>query len=187
VRTSLLLLSLALVATPALAKTKAGVTMPDELEVAGHHLILNGLGIREATMLKVDVYVAGLYVEAKSGDGNAISGNGTSKRLVMHFVRDVDRDDIAEAFSDGFEKVLGEDGAKKMEPRIKQLVAATRDMKKGEKLSFSYVPDVGTTLDVNGKASAPIPGADFAKAIFAIWLGKSPPNSGLKEGLLGKD
>jgi len=31
-----------------------------------------------------------------------------------------------------------------------------------------------------------VKGLDFKKALFAIWLGKKPADSGLKDGMLGK-
>jgi hypothetical protein len=37
----------------------------------------------------------------------------------------------------------------------------------------------------SSSASTTIEGADFARALFLIWLGKHPPNAGLKKGLLG--
>ena len=59
-------------------------------------------------------------------------------------------------------------------------------MKKGEELSITYVPGSGTTLTLRGVDKLTIPGLDFAKAFFAIWLGPLPPTDDLKDGLLGK-
>jgi len=41
-------------------------------------------------------------------------------------------------------------------------------------------------VEFKGDVKGVVPGADFAQALFRIWLGPSPPNAGLKEGLLGK-
>ena len=73
-----LILTSALVAAPAMAGKKAGVTMPDAIKVSDKTLTLNGMGLREATFLKVDVYVAGLYVENVSSDaGMLVTSNET--------------------------------------------------------------------------------------------------------------
>jgi len=53
-------------------------------------------------------------------------------------------------------------------------------------MSFTYLPGAGVSVEVQGATKGTIPGADFAEALFGIWLGASPPNPGLKEGLLGK-
>ena len=55
---------------PACAAELAGVVMPEQVTVDGKTLVLNGLGLREATFLRVDVYVAGLYLEEKSQDAD---------------------------------------------------------------------------------------------------------------------
>jgi hypothetical protein len=39
-----------------------GVNFPDQAQVDGSNLVLNGLGLRHATAFKVNVYVAALYV-----------------------------------------------------------------------------------------------------------------------------
>lgn len=59
------------------AKDCNGVSFPDEAQVAGSALTLNGLGLRQATMLKVNVYVAALYVASVSTDANALLGANT--------------------------------------------------------------------------------------------------------------
>ena len=38
---------------------------------------------------------------------------------------------------------------------------------------------------MKGQGKGPIPGEDFARALFGIWLGPKPPNPDLKSGLLG--
>lgn len=181
-RAAALLTVLLLAPTAASAKVKEGVSLPDEVEYAGKKLTLNGLGVREATVFNVKVYVAGLYLEKKSSDGAAIAGSADAKRLVMHFVRDVDQDDLVEAYSDGFEKVGASPALK---PRIEQLLKLMTAVKVGDELALSFVPDKGTVVEVRGKERGVIPGADFAKALFSIWLGAEPPNKSLKAGLLG--
>jgi hypothetical protein len=48
------------------------------------------------------------------------------------------------------------------------------------------VPEIGTTIIVNGKpALDPLPDPAFFEAILRIWLGDNPADSGLKPLLLG--
>ena len=63
-RRNLLLIGViaALGAGVAQGKECKGVTFPEQARVDGTTLTLNGLGLRQATMLKVNVYVAALYV-----------------------------------------------------------------------------------------------------------------------------
>lgn len=57
-----------LAAGVAQGKTCKGVSFPDQVQIEGSTLALSGLGLRQATMLKVNVYVAALYVTKTSSD-----------------------------------------------------------------------------------------------------------------------
>ena len=169
---------------PVSGKECHGVNFPEQTLVQASPLTLNGLGLRQATMLKINVYVAALYVAQKSADANAILAANTPKQLVLHFVRDVDGTDIKKAWEEGFA-----DNAKAQLPalkeRIEQLQAWMVDMKSGEQLTFTHKPGAGIEVDVNGTVQGTVEGDDFAKAFLAIWLGPKPPNPPLKTGLLG--
>src|SRR5580765_93647 len=82
----------------------SGVKLPDQVTVAGKNLKLNGAGLRQATILKVNVYAAGLYLEKTSGDGEAIANSDQAKSIEMVFMRDVTAKQMSEAFGEGFEK-----------------------------------------------------------------------------------
>ncbi len=161
-----------------------GIKFSNHATVGGKKLVLNGLGIREATFLQVDVYVAALYVEHKSKSGNALINPQQTKKLVLHFVRDVDKDDIVDAYNESFKKAAG-GKFKAMKPKLKKLLGWMSDIKEGQNQTYDYIPGTGVVVKVKGKTMGTIAGDDFARAFFKIWLGPNPPNSGLKTGLLG--
>jgi hypothetical protein len=169
----------------ATAGERGGVTMPETLTVEGKDLVLNGMGIREATVFNVKVYVAGLYVEKKSQAPEDLIRSEQVKRLDLVFVRDVDKDDVVEAWQKGF-KNNGADLAK-LKSRMDILAGWMPDMKKKDTLTFVYVPGTGVTVSLRGQQKGTIAGADFATALFSIWLGNDPADKGLKKGLLGKE
>ena len=173
----------ALAAGAADGKECKGITFPDQAQVEGNNLTLNGLGLRQATMLKVSVYVAALYVAKASTDPNAILGSDTPKELILQFVRDVGADDLRKGWDEGFEK-----NAKGQLPALKERIETfkgwTADIKSGQRLTFIAKPGQGTQVDVNGAVKGTIKGDDFAQALFSIWLG-DPPNPEIKSGLLG--
>lgn len=173
-----------LAAFPAFGAELAGVTLPDHVSVSGRELVLNGLGLREATVLMVDVYVAGLYVEAKSSDPGTLLSADQSKQLVMRFVRSVGKEKLAEAWTEGFDKNSG-DLRTALAPSLAKLNAAMADVKKEDRIILTYVPEAGVTVSVKGNDAAVIPGDDFQRVLFSIWLGPKPPNVSLREGLLG--
>jgi hypothetical protein len=61
----------------------------------------------------------------------------------------------------------------------------TEPLPEGSQTTFDYVPGTGTTVTISGKAKGTIPGADFMKALFGIWLGDQPADASLKAALLG--
>src|SRR5262245_26896864 len=86
--------------SPAGARELSGVTMPDTLDVHGQHLVLNGMGVRKKTFVKV--YVGGLYLTQPARDAGAIVAASAAKAVRMHFVRDVEKAQLVEAFREGF-------------------------------------------------------------------------------------
>jgi hypothetical protein len=160
------------------------VSFPDSVSAGGGTLALNGLGIRKATMLKVHVYVAGLYLPAASGNAASILGADEPWQLVLHFVRDVDGSDIRDAFQEGFEHSSGAALAT-LQPRVDALNAMVVDFKEGQQLTFTNMAGKGVTVDVNGAGGGEIDGTDFSAALLSIWIGEKPPNAELRTGLLG--
>ena len=161
-----------------------GVNFPDQAQVEGSALMLNGLGLRQATAFKVNVYVAALYVAKTSSDPNALLGSNTLSELILHFVRNVGADDLRKGWSEGFEK-NAKDQLPALQERIAKLNGWMADVKTGERLTFIHKPGTGLQVDVNGSVKGTIKGDDFAKAFLAIWLGADPPNPEIKAGMLG--
>jgi len=161
-----------------------GVNFPDQAQVDGSNLALNGLGLRQATAFKVNVYVAALYVAKTSSDPGALLGSNTPSELILQFVRNVGADDLRKGWSEGFEK-----NAKDQLPALKERIATLNgwmgDVKTGERLTFVHKPGTGLQVDVNGTVKGTIKGDDFAKAFLSIWLGADPPNPEIKAGMLG--
>jgi len=181
-----LVLFLVVAVSAAAAAELSRVTMPDEISVDGKTLELNGLGMRKATrlFLKFDVYVAGLYVLQPSHDPQAILDSGNPSRIQMQFVRKVKRDDIAEAWSEGFEKNAAD--LSSFEERIERLNSWMEDMAKTDTMTFTWIPGRGVSVTVKGKDKGTIEGDDFGKVLWSIWLGPEPPNPELKRGMLGE-
>src|SRR4051812_13175475 len=79
-----------------------GVTFPDSTTVDTAPLVLNGTGIRAATIFNVHVYVAALYVASKNSDSKAIIADPRPKQLVMEFKREIGKDDMQKAWRKSF-------------------------------------------------------------------------------------
>lgn len=75
---------------PVRAAGLAGVELPDTETVNGKRLVLNGMGLREATVLRVKAYVGGLYLEKSTSDPDTVINSRQCKRVTMVFLRDID-------------------------------------------------------------------------------------------------
>ena len=165
------------------AANLAGVTLPDSQPVAGKTLVLNGLGLRTKFMVKV--YVAGLYLEQKSSDADAIIKADAPKRIVLQFVHSASKSQMTDAFTESFNDNTP-DAMKTMKPDIDKLLGAIDAVKVGDQMVFTYVPGTGTTFAQNGQDKVTVPGAAFGQVMFSVWLGPKPPTADCKAGLLGR-
>ncbi len=167
--------------TAALAGELAGATLPDTLKAGEKTLKLNGLGLRKKAMFKV--YVGGLYLESPSRDAGAILTADQAKAIRTHFLRDLTKAQLVEAFQEGFEGNVKDRAPQKA--AFDRMLALVPDVKEGSTLTFAYLPGKGTTLSAGSKELGVFEGKGFADAVFAIWLGPKPPSEDLKKGLLG--
>jgi hypothetical protein len=85
----------------ALAADVGGVKLVDKASVGGQDLVLNGAGIRTRAFFKV--YVAGLYVPAKSADPAAILAKGP-RRIQLNLLRDLSGEQFVGALIDGLKE-----------------------------------------------------------------------------------
>jgi hypothetical protein len=81
-----------------------GVSMPETRAVDGTQMRLNGIGLRTYSALGIRIYVAGLYLERRSGDPDTILHSQERKLLDIRFLRGVDAEDARKAWRDAFEQ-----------------------------------------------------------------------------------
>jgi hypothetical protein len=168
-------------AAPVVAGEVAGVTLPDTVDVAGQTLRLNGAGLR--TRFFFSVYVIGLYLPRPARTPReALDGDGP-KRIVLHLLRALDGPEIADAIADGFAR-----NSKPAMPQLRERLTRFEGMfpsvKAGETIDLT-VAGGKTTVAVQGTERGSIDGADFGRALLAVWLGPDPVDAELRTQLLG--
>ena len=177
------LLSLA-IAIPALALTVAGVNLDDHTTVNGQTLVLNGAGLRKKLFIKV--YVGGLYIGAKNSNPQTITGTDSPRRMVMHFLYSVSKNQMCDAWSEGLEQNT-KNASAEVKNGFKTLCDWMEPIPKGNRLVLTYVPGSGTTVEINGKTKGTLAGKATADAILATWIGPKPgPGEDFKDAVLGK-
>ncbi len=160
-----------LVSGGAEARQVAGVQMPDTLDLQGRRLALAHMALKEK--LFFDVYVWGLYMEQiPRAESEAIASNHL-KRLHFRFLRKVRRDQLVEAMRHGLSRNADLNSAA-MQPQLEALLQSLKDVRKGEDLVITYLPDTGLEISGGASGGAFIPGKSFADALFSVWLEANP-------------
>lgn len=182
-----LTLAAVLAAAPALAADVevAGKRIPEQVSEGGHTLVLNGAGLR--TKFVVKVYIAALYVTAKSGDAAALINSAEPRRMRLQLLRDVDSKSLDDALQEGLR-----DNTPKQElaalkapaDRLSQLMAEIGSAKTGDVVDLDFDAR-GVTITGNGKPRGRIDSPEFARALLRVWLGDNPAQASLKKSLLG--
>lgn len=172
--------------TPAMAQTKiSGNVMPNVMKVGSEYLKMNGGGIREK--LVFDLYVGVLYLQEKSSDADEIINGDRPMAIKIKIISGmVDNDNFKEALEEGFEKSTNDNVAPYRE-RMDDMMAEgfKEDIKTNDVYDIVYQPGTGCTLSKNGTALITVPGLDFKKALFGVWLCDDPADAGLKKKMLG--
>jgi hypothetical protein len=177
------LLALLLIASGAWAATLAGVTLPDKAEVDGQSLVLNGLGLRSKLFIKV--YVGGLYLSQKETSAQKILAADAPRRMVLHFIYDVGKDDMCKAWNEGLEANTPNASAE-VKKSFQTLCTWMDGVGKGQQLALTYLPGQGTRVEIAGKAKGTLPGKPTADAILSTWIGPKPgPGNDFKKAVLG--
>jgi hypothetical protein len=176
--------TLVLTAASAGAVTVAGAKIEDTVSVANHNLVLNGAGLRKKFFIKV--YVGALYLSSKQSNAAAIVAADAPRRMVMHFVFDVDKGKIAEAWEEGLADNVP-NASPEVKTAFKTLASWMEDVKDGQRITLTYVPGTGTTVEVNGKTKGTLGGKAVADAILNTWIGPKPgPGGDFKSAVLGQ-
>lgn len=170
---------LLILASQSLAAKIDNLTFPDSLVVEGQTLKLNGIGLRKATVFKVKVYGAALYVNEPTHKSSVILKSTTPKVLIMKFLRDVSKEKINDAWDSAFEK-----NSAKYHEQTKKLKSLMPDAKEGDSIEYLFLAEK-TEVKVNQTLKGSLEGGDWGQALLATWLGDNPPTEELKNGLLG--
>jgi hypothetical protein len=94
-------------------------------------------------------------------------------------------DAMKKALKEGLEKSTGNNTGPIMK-EINQLTSTfNSDVSTGDFYEFIYLPDAGTNVVKNSEYIDTIPGIDFKKAFFGIWISNNPIQKNLKKAMLG--
>ena len=160
-----------------------GVAMPDTRVADGTQMRLNGIGLRTFSIFRVPVYVAGLYLERRSDNPDAILQSRERKLLDIRFLRDVDAEEARKAWREGFERnckapcyLDGRD--------IQRFLAEVPSFHNGDETTLLFTSN-GVGVKLNERPVGDIADPHFAEVMLATFIGPEPPTPRLKRELLG--
>jgi hypothetical protein len=160
-----------------------GVKVPKERAVGDRTLVLNGAGLRTATLLNIKVYVAALYLPEASSDPRTVM-DARPVWMDFTFVREVDEKRGDEAWRFQFKESVP-DPYPGLERDVRTLTDLFGPIRKFGVQSFHLDGDE-TKVYENGEYKGRVQGAEFQKAFMSIWMGPKPPTEALKNALLGE-
>ncbi|WP_338840728.1 chalcone isomerase family protein [Flavobacterium ginsenosidimutans] len=163
-----------------------GVSVPRKIEFQGKPLQLNGAGGRSKMWL--EVYVQALYLSQLTQDPQFIIDSDTEMAVRIEITSSmVSSNKLTKAMNTGFEKSAGAN-LEQLRPRIEQLKSFLSDaITEKDVFVLAYNPlDQNVYVSKNEVLKGKIPGFDFKKALFGIWLSDKPVDETLKKHLLGQ-
>jgi hypothetical protein len=161
----------------------SGVRFADRVTLDTGSLVLNGVGVRRATVFKVRVYAAGLYVRETTREASEVLRADRPKYLVAVMLRDVSRQDSVPVFREGIQRSAGSDAAAIRAESV-AFEGWIPSMREGQSLSVAFSPESGVLVRSTAKAEAFRGSARFGTALFGVWVGPHAADADLRAGLL---
>ncbi|MFO0808101.1 MAG: chalcone isomerase family protein [Gemmataceae bacterium] len=173
--------------TVAVSGSNARFATGIEVQAAGKPvwLRLTGTAMRKKAIF--NVYAMASYLQdgvaAKSADQLAAANGVKMLHLVME--RDVSGRDMADAIQAG---VRLNHPANAFAVELKKVadILAALDLRKGDQVMLTAIPQIGLRCQVVGKTDATIENPAFARAIWDIYLGRQNLGESVKAGLASR-
>ncbi|WP_298511484.1 chalcone isomerase family protein [uncultured Kordia sp.] len=161
-------------------------TLPDTVTFEGQELMYNGAGVRKKAWFKL--YSGGLYLQQKSSNAYDIRTADESMAIKLHITSGmISSKKMINAVNDGFDKSTKGNTAP-IANKIETFKGFFSDeINDGDIFDIVYLKDKGVIVYKNGTEKGVIPGYEFKKALFGIWLGMKPADKKLKNGMLGNN
>jgi hypothetical protein len=157
------------------------IQFDDRFTTADTSLQLRGTGLLRV-MVFAKIYVAALYLPEDQPSKLALSD--VPKRLEVQYLRSVAGKDFGPATNKKVSENVDPQTFVRLQSRLEYHNSLYQDVQPGDRYALTYIPGKGTELSLNGEPQGTIEGADFAAALFSIWLGPRPISESFKKELL---
>ena len=164
-----------------------GITIPRTMKFSNKEIYLNGVGVRSKFIF--DVYTQALYLTNLSNNPTEIINSNSTMGMIFYMTSPlVTAKKFSRNLDAGMRKTVGDEkwlSFKAELAKMEELVSLDKIVK-NDVFNLIY-NDVDSSIWVikNGVVKGKIPGFEFKKAFFGIWLSENPVKESLKNDLLG--
>ena len=159
-----------------------GIRFSESFKAEGKNLRLTGVGLLRYWGFKA--YTGALYLEKGTPVDSILAD--TAKRIELEYFRAIKGKDFGPATDKSIAKNVDPQTYERLRPQIDYHNSLYEDVQPGDRYSLTYIPGRGTELALNGKPKGIVEGAEFAQAVFSIWLGPKPISNSFKKQILGQ-
>lgn len=174
------LLGLAGMALPLAAAPR--FDFPSVVDLGEHVLEQRGTG--HFTYWFFALYDGALYLSAEASPADVLEA--VPKRLELAYHREIPAAKLVEAGEKILLRNATEAEVAAIAGGLRQINAAYRAVREGDRYALTYLPDIGTTLALNDEPLATIEDPAFARIYFRIWFGNDPVSADFRDDLMGE-
>lgn len=146
-----------------------------------------GLELRGVGLLRYlgvfKAYAGAFYLEEGAPINEALADR--AKRIEVEYLRSFKGEDFGPATVKMMEKNVDKATIERLRQQIDYHNSLYEDVGPGDRYALTYIPGRGTELALNGEPKGVIEGADFATALFSIWIGQKPIDESFKQQIMG--
>ncbi len=163
--------------------TVDGTAFSNSVTVNQTRLDLQGAALLRY-MVFIEAYTGALYLPDTADGSQALED--IPKHLVLEYRVAISAEDFAKATEKKIRESVSDEEFQQLLPKITALNRLYRDVVPKDRYALTYMPGSGTLLTYNTTPLGTIEGAEFARAVFSIWIGANPIDKGFRDKLLGK-
>ncbi|MCA9402821.1 MAG: chalcone isomerase family protein [Candidatus Omnitrophica bacterium] len=163
----------------AVAEAAARSDFPGEIVVAGMPMRLEGTGVKSVAFIKA--FEAAFYRE----EGAELVSGG--KKLTVNYFVKISAEKLTRFTLNTMRKNITPEAMSAMSAELDRMRDLFVDLEPGDNFALVYVPGQGTQFIHNGRLRGVVAGEDFARALYAVWIGPKPFDEQLKRAILGLD
>jgi hypothetical protein len=148
----------------------------------GISMFLQGTATKSFFIKKL--FTASYY---KGDDNTPASLASLPQHMVINNFIKVSKETLFDVLKDRFKMSMSRNQFQHFYPDLVRMHQCLFDLKPGDTIEITYLPDIGTKIFHNDRLMGIIPGQNFGTRFFNIWVGEKPFDRRLKKKMVGND